>query len=57
MQRIVFPLEPQMQGPSVADLQEALTLLGATITDTEKTAQRCGATTRQTVTCSGGREP
>lgn len=27
MNRIVFPLEPQMQGPKVADLQAALQLL------------------------------
>jgi hypothetical protein len=27
MNRIIFPLEPQMQGPEVADLQVALQLL------------------------------
>ena len=56
MKPIVFPLEPPMQGPDVADLQEALTLLGLTIHEREKTAQRYGATTGQTVTCSGGKE-
>ena len=38
-----------MQGPKVADLQTALTLLEFTIADAEKTAQRYGATTEQSV--------
>lgn len=49
MKPIIFPLEPQMQGPTVADLQAALELLELTIADAEKTAQRYGASTRQAV--------
>lgn len=49
MKRIEFPLEPQMQGPSVADLQAALTLLGFTIAGEEETAQHYGASTRRAV--------
>ena len=49
MQRIVFPLKPPMQGPIVANLQAALTLLGATIAPAEKTAQHYGASTQQAV--------
>ncbi len=49
MQRIVFPLNLQMQGPTVAALQAALTLLGAPIDDGEKTAQRYGTSTQQAV--------
>ena len=50
MNRITFPLTPQMKRPEVAQLHEALTFLGATIADTEKTAQRYGASTRAAVT-------
>ena len=49
MKPIIFPLKPQMQGPNVAGLHEALTLLGLKIADAEKTAQRYGASTRQSV--------
>jgi peptidoglycan hydrolase-like protein with peptidoglycan-binding domain len=49
MNPIIFPLEPQMQGPTVADLQAALELLELTIADAEKTAQRYGTSTRQAV--------
>lgn len=49
MKPIIFPLEPQMQGPTVVDLQAALELLELTIADAEKTAQRYGASTRQAV--------
>jgi peptidoglycan hydrolase-like protein with peptidoglycan-binding domain len=47
MNPIIFPLESQMQGPTVADLQAALELLELTIADAEKTAQRYGQSTRQ----------
>ena len=49
MKPIIFPLKPQMQGANLAGLHEALTLLGLTIADAEKTAQRYGASTRQAV--------
>ena len=49
MKRIIFPLKQPMQGPDVGNLQAALTLLGLTIADAEKTAQRYGASTRQAV--------
>ena len=49
MLSIVSPLNQQMQGPSVAALQEALTLLEFTITPAEKTAQLYGPSTRQAV--------
>ena len=49
MKPIEFPLKPPMQGPNVAVLHEALTLLGLAIADAEKTAQRYGVSTRQAV--------
>ena len=49
MKWIKFPLEPSMQGLTVANLQTALTMLGATIDAAEKTAQRYGTSTQQAV--------
>lgn len=49
MKPIISPLKPQMHGPDVAGLHEALTLLGFPIADAEKTSQRYGASTRQAV--------
>ncbi len=49
MNKIIFPIKLQMQRPSVADLHEALALLGFTINDSEKTEHRFGASTRAAV--------
>jgi hypothetical protein len=49
MNEITFPIRPQMQNRSVADLHEALTFLGFAIRDAEKTRQRFGASTRAAV--------
>ena len=47
MNRIIFPLEPQMQGPEVADLQAALQLLldrGFILRDDEGVRRELSAT-------------
>lgn len=49
MKPVTHPLKLQMEGAKVGGLQEALTLLGLTIVDAEKTARRYGASTRQAV--------
>lgn len=49
MNKISFPLKPQMKGPEVGDLHKALTALEYDIADPEQTAHRFGATTRETV--------
>lgn len=46
MNKITFPLELQVEGPDVADLQAALALLGFAIAELEKTNQRFGPSTQ-----------
>ncbi|MBL0351166.1 MAG: peptidoglycan-binding protein [Dechloromonas sp.] len=46
MNKITFPLNLQVQGPEVADLHEALALLGFAIAKSEQTKQRFGPTTQ-----------
>lgn len=49
MNRITYPLKPQMKRPTVGDLQAALQLLGYTINEAERSAGRYGAATRDMV--------
>jgi len=49
MKRIVSPLKLQMKRSQVADLQEALTLIGLQIADVEKDSRRFGTSTRDAV--------
>ncbi|HEU5090541.1 MAG TPA: peptidoglycan-binding domain-containing protein, partial [Roseiflexaceae bacterium] len=49
MNRIEFPLKPQMKRPTVGDLHAALGLLGYTILDAEQSVQRFGKSTRDAV--------
>ena len=49
MEKIVSPLKPQMKRPQVADLQQALMLIGLQIADVEKDIQRYGVSTKSAV--------
>jgi receptor-binding and translocation channel-forming TcA subunit of Tc toxin/ABC toxin-like protein/neuraminidase-like protein/putative peptidoglycan binding protein len=49
MNKITFPLKPQMTSAEVVDLHQALALLGLEISDMENGARRYGPTTRMAV--------
>ena len=49
MNKVTFPLKPQMKRPEVAHLHAALAFLGFTIAKSDKTNKRYGASTRKAV--------
>ena len=49
MKRIIFPLRLRMQGPDVGNLQAALALFELPVADQERSSQRFGRSTRQSV--------
>ena len=49
MKPIIFPLKLRMQGPDVGDLQAALALFELPVVDQERSNQRFGKSTRQSV--------